>query len=143
MCERFTQLTALEAAIAEALHKAPAAAKALGKVGKDYDARQHRAAYSLGGRIDAGEIFADRDLDDLTALLKPIISEIEAGWVTEVIADEHCMSGSWFNHRLTDQAAELKEEIAPLVNLHHALTRVRNLRRAEHIAAKMSCDFNA
>ena len=127
----------MEALIVKALSIAPSALKALQAL-DIVDGRQRRIAYRLASHIDAGKMFADCDIDDLERLLRPTLDEIDQGWVREILTDECSMSGSWVNHRLTNEAAALQEAVAPLVALHCVLVRVQNLRKAERIADTLS-----
>lgn len=127
----------LEAAVYHALEIAPLAVEALGKVDHLFDATLRRRSAALAANIEAGRFFYDRDLQDLTLLLEPITAAIECGWVTEIIADENCMSGSWINHRLNNEAEELQRVAAPLMALHRALVQVHNVFLADQAIARM------
>ena len=128
--------TSIMVLVADALDIAPRAAKALDDCGVSFDARQNRLTYRFAAKLQSGEIFTARDLEDLGILLAPWLKQIEQGWVTEVIPDMHCASGRWTNRRLTDAAATLQQSIAPLVTLHRLLTRLQNLRRADRLAGQ-------
>ncbi len=130
----------LEVAIVHALELAPRAGKALGKLNHLYDARLRRRSYSLCASIDAMAMFRSSDLDDIAALLDPVTAAIDSGWVEEIIPDENYVSGSWINHRLTSEAAELRQTSAPLVALQSALIRVRHLLHADQTAACLLCN---
>lgn len=121
----------LEAAVFHALDIAPLAVEAIGEVDHLFNSRLRRTAHALAANIEAGRFFFDRDLQDLTLLLEPITAAIKGGWVTEVIADEHCVSGGWINHRLTNEAEELRRLSAPLIALQCALMQVHNLLLAD------------
>ena len=121
----------LEAAVIHALDIAPLAVEALGEVDHLFNSRLRRTAHALAANIEAGRFFFDRDLQDLALLLEPITAAIEHGWVTEIIADEHCVSGSWINHRSTNEADKLRRVAAPLMALQHALMQVHNVRLAD------------
>ena len=127
----------LEAAVFHALDIAPLAVEALREVDHLFNSRLRRRAHALAANIEAGRFFFDRDLQDLTLLLEPISAAIERGWVTEIIADENCVSGSWINHRLTKEAEELRRVAAPLLALHHALMRVHNERLADQAITRI------
>ncbi len=131
------QLLPIEAAILEALNMVPSASKALDMLIDNLEPSGARIAYRLGSRLRGGEMFGDRDLEDLESLLQPILAEIEGGWVSEVIADEHCPGGAWINWRLTGVAAELDRQIKPLVSLMGSLRQIRNLKRADQIARRL------
>lgn len=125
----------LEDAIVQALNLAPCAGEALGKLNHLYDARLRRRSYKLCVNIDAMAMFRASDLDDIAALLDPVTVAIDSGWVEEIIPDENYVNGSWINHRLTSEAAELRQTSAPLVALQSALIRVRHLLHADKTAA--------
>ncbi len=130
------QLLPIEAAILEALNMVPSASKALDMLIDSLEPSGARIAYRFGSRLRAGEMFGDRDLNDLESLLQPVLAEIEAGWVSEVIADEHCPGGAWINKRLTGVAAELDSQVKPLVALMSSLRQIRNLKRADQIVRR-------
>ncbi|MCX8225730.1 MAG: hypothetical protein OTI35_06625, partial [Sulfitobacter sp.] len=117
----------LEVAIVHALELAPSAREALEELNHLYDARLRRRSYSLCANIDAMAMFRSSDLDDIAALLEPVTAAIDSGWVEEIIPDENYVNGSWINHRLTNEAVELRQTSAPLVALQSALVRVRQL----------------
>lgn len=127
----------LEAAIFNALTIAPRASEAIANLSHLYDAHSRRGAYALCAKIEVGKIFTDDDLDDIAVLLEPVNNTINQGWIEEIIPDEHCMSGSWINQRLTNETAELQHVSEPLRALHRALICVRNVRLAEHAALLM------
>lgn len=127
----------LEAAVYHALEIAPLALQAISKVDHLFDATLRRRSAAFAANIDAGKFFFDHDLQDLTFLLEPITAAIERGRVTEVISDEHCMSGSWINHRLNDEAEELRRVATPLMALHRALMRIHNVLLADQAIARM------
>ena len=131
------QEKSLEDAIVHALSVAPRAGRALGALNHLYDARLRRRSYSLCANLDAMAMFRSSDLDDLAALLEPVTAAIDKGWVEEIIPDENYVGGSWINHRLTNEAADLRQTSAPLVALQSALIRVRNLLHAEQTAAHL------
>ena len=116
----------LEAAVFHALDIAPLAVEALGEVDHLLNSRLRRTAQAL-----------DRDLQDLALLLEPITAAIEHGWVTEIIADEHCVCGGWINHRLTKEAEELRQVTVPLMALQHALMQVHNVRLADQAIIRL------
>ncbi|MEH6647888.1 hypothetical protein [Sulfitobacter sp.] len=115
----------------------PLAVEALGEVDHLFNSRLRRRAHALAVNIEAGRFFYDSDLQDLTLLLEPITAAIERRWVTEIISGEHCMSGSWFNHRFTNEAEELRQISAPLLALHRALMQVHNVLLADQAIARM------
>lgn len=125
----------LEDAIIHALELAPRAKEALNELNHLYDARLRRRSCGLCAKIDAMAMFRTSDLDDIAALLEPVTAAIDNGWVDEVIPDENYVNGSWISHRLTNEAAELRQASAPVLALQSALIRVRNLLRAEKMAA--------
>ncbi len=131
------QLLPIETAILEALNMVPSASKALDMLIDSLEPSGARIAYRFGSRLRAGEMFGDRDLYDLESLLQPVLAEIEAGWVSEVIADEHCPGGAWINKRLTNRAAELNRTVEPLVALQRCLQLIQNLRRADRITRRV------
>tara|TARA_R110002020_G_scaffold67179_13_gene176613 strand:- start:6467 stop:6898 length:432 start_codon:yes stop_codon:yes gene_type:complete len=127
----------LEAAVFHALDIAPLAVEALGEVDHLLNSRLRRTAQALAANIEVGRFFFDRDLQDLALLLEPITAAIEHGWVTEIIADEHCVCGGWINHRLTKEAEELRQVTVPLMALQHALMQVHNVRLADQAIIRL------
>jgi hypothetical protein len=137
MLDPISHQSPLEAAVFHALEIAPLAVEALGEMDRLFNSGLRRRSTALAANIEAGRFFYDRDLQDLTLLLEPITAAIERGWVTEIIADEHCMSGSWINHRLNSEAEELRRVAAPLMALHRALMRIHNVLLADKAIARM------
>ncbi|WP_170509156.1 hypothetical protein [Ruegeria arenilitoris] len=136
------QLLPIEAAILEALNLVPSASTALDELIEILEPTGARIAYRFGSRLRAGEVFTDRDLEDLETLIKPVLAKIEQGWVSEVIPDEHCPKGAWINRRLTNEAAALERATAPLVTLAGLLQTIKDLKCADRITRRFLAEAN-
>lgn len=125
------------------LHLLPEAEQAVDSLVESGDLKRSSLTASLSDRLSARRIFGSRDLFDLDTLLDPVHTTIEAEWVEEFLADQHCPAGGWTRHVRTSRGADLVADSEPLFQLRNALRQVRDLRHAETLAQELRAqDFN-
>jgi len=129
----------LKAAILDAFEAAHAASDALHAANDSWtpDSLMRRQIEELDRRLDNPRLFEPRTLDRVHAVSQALSHASELEWVTESIADVHCVSESPEHSFFTERGRAIMKAYLDLVDLLCALRRVRDLIQAEELASTL------
>ena len=92
-------------------------------------------------RIAHGDMFCSAALQDLDAVVQPLIALIDVEWREEFHVGEHCPEGGWSMWERTQRGAQLQEMAGPFLALHRAVHAAVHLIEAERAAAKIGSEL--
>ena len=129
----------LKAAILDAFEAAHAVSDTLHAANDSWtpDSLLRRQIGELELRLDNPRLFEPRTLDRVFAISQALSHASELEWVTEFIADEHCMSETPEHSFFTERGRAIMKVYLDVVDLLTALRRVKDCLQAEELATTL------